>query len=156
MYDHTRARLRDAFTHYEVSNWARPGQHCRHNLVYWRNQAYLGLGAGAHGSLGGRYANVLRPRRYIHRLADSAAAPAFPFSPAVAQRARHARGRHGRNDDARLRLLRGRRGVRGFRRAPASTCAPSTRANSTRACNGDSRGAERSGALVRRGRAVGE
>jgi oxygen-independent coproporphyrinogen-3 oxidase len=90
MYDYTRARLRGAFTHYEVSNWARPGKHCRHNLVYWRNQAYLGLGAGAHGSLGGwRYSNVLRPRRYIHRLADGATEPpAFPFSPAVAQRER--------------------------------------------------------------------
>jgi oxygen-independent coproporphyrinogen III oxidase len=33
------------FRHYEISNWAKPGRECRHNLVYWRNEPYLGLGA---------------------------------------------------------------------------------------------------------------
>ena len=37
---------------YEVSNHARPGQHCRHNLNAWRYGDYLGLGPGAHGRLG--------------------------------------------------------------------------------------------------------
>jgi oxygen-independent coproporphyrinogen III oxidase len=72
------------FRHYEISNWAKPGRECRHNLVYWRNEPYLGLGAGAHGSAGGyRYQVVRRPRTYIRRLEQPAAGP-FPLSAAVA------------------------------------------------------------------------
>ena len=42
---------------YEISNFARPGRRSRHNLGYWRRQDYVGLGPGAHGSLGAvRYA----------------------------------------------------------------------------------------------------
>jgi oxygen-independent coproporphyrinogen-3 oxidase len=44
---------------YEISNHARPGQECRHNLAYWRSQDYAGIGPGAHGRLNagpGRYA----------------------------------------------------------------------------------------------------
>jgi oxygen-independent coproporphyrinogen III oxidase len=49
-----------------------PGQECRHNLAYWRNEAYLGLGAGAHGQAGGyRYEVVKQPRVYLRRLAVS-------------------------------------------------------------------------------------
>ncbi|WP_432823216.1 radical SAM family heme chaperone HemW [Trichloromonas sp.] len=36
------------YDHYEISNYARPGRQCRHNLGYWRRQACLGIGAGAH------------------------------------------------------------------------------------------------------------
>ena len=39
---------------YEVSNHARPGAECRHNLVYWRYGDYLGVGPGAHGRVDGR------------------------------------------------------------------------------------------------------
>ncbi len=37
---------------YEISNYARPGEECRHNLVYWRYQPYVGVGPGAHGRIG--------------------------------------------------------------------------------------------------------
>lgn len=58
------------FEHYEISNWARPGYRSRHNLTYWRNQPYLGFGAGAHSYFRGeRYANVRAPQEYIARLA---------------------------------------------------------------------------------------
>jgi oxygen-independent coproporphyrinogen-3 oxidase len=57
------------FEHYEISNWARPGLACRHNLIYWRNGNYLGLGAGAHGHANGyRYSVVKQPRVYIRRI----------------------------------------------------------------------------------------
>ena len=39
------------FPAYEISNHARPGAECRHNLVYWRYQDYVGIGPGAHGRL---------------------------------------------------------------------------------------------------------
>jgi oxygen-independent coproporphyrinogen-3 oxidase len=69
---------------YEISNWAQPGLECRHNLVYWRNQEYLGLGAGAHGSANSiRYEIVKQPRVYIRRLEAEAIGP-FPLSAAVA------------------------------------------------------------------------
>lgn len=38
---------REGFCHYEISNYAVPGKECIHNLTYWRNQEYLGVGLGA-------------------------------------------------------------------------------------------------------------
>jgi len=56
------------YEHYEISNWALPGYACAHNLTYWRNGEYLGLGAGAHGHAAGwRYQIVKQPRVYIRR-----------------------------------------------------------------------------------------
>ena len=50
-----RARLTAAgYRHYEISNFARPGAECRHNLRYWRCQDWLGLGPAAHSFVDGR------------------------------------------------------------------------------------------------------
>ena len=50
MFEHTQARLEQAgLPAYEISNHARPGAACRHNLIYWRYQDYVGVGPGAHG-----------------------------------------------------------------------------------------------------------
>jgi oxygen-independent coproporphyrinogen-3 oxidase len=52
MYTAARGTLRTAgYRHYEISNFARPGKECRHNLKYWRRDGYLGLGPSAHGLL---------------------------------------------------------------------------------------------------------
>jgi oxygen-independent coproporphyrinogen-3 oxidase len=57
------------FRHYEISNWAIPGYESRHNLVYWENGPYLGVGPGAHSSLfGHRFANMKSPRGYMRSL----------------------------------------------------------------------------------------
>lgn len=58
------------FAHYEVSNYAKPGAEARHNLGYWRGDPYLGLGAGAWGTLpfdGARlrYRNTPAAERYL-------------------------------------------------------------------------------------------
>jgi len=51
---------------YEVSNWAAPGEECRHNLLYWSEGEYLGIGCAAHGHTDGRrWWNVRTPERYI-------------------------------------------------------------------------------------------
>ncbi|MBF6599076.1 MAG: radical SAM family heme chaperone HemW [Dehalococcoidia bacterium] len=74
-YEWTQDRLAAAgYEHYEISNWARPGRRCAHNLIYWRNGEYLGLGAGAHSHLHGvRFSTVLLPNRYAE-LVDASAA----------------------------------------------------------------------------------
>lgn len=60
---------------YEISNWARRGQECRHNLTYWRNGEWLGLGAGAHSHFGGyRFADVYSPKQYVRSVEETVAA----------------------------------------------------------------------------------
>ena len=56
------------YRHYEISNWAHPGLESRHNLIYWRNEPYLGVGPGAHSRLGEyRFWTVLSPLDYAGR-----------------------------------------------------------------------------------------
>jgi oxygen-independent coproporphyrinogen-3 oxidase len=82
------------FKQYEISNWAKPGRQCRHNLQYWRGQPYLGFGAGAHGWAGGlRISNVLRIKTYIERLHSDYPFPntPYPLSPATVNQTRISR-----------------------------------------------------------------
>lgn len=99
MYEWASEKLEmHGYTQYEISNWARRDADgnllaCRHNLQYWRNLPYLGLGAGAHGYANGmRTVNVLSPAAYIERLhaAYTPASqvveqnlPVFPRTPAT-------------------------------------------------------------------------
>lgn len=54
---------------YEISNWARPGHECRHNLLYWSEGEYLAVGCAAHGHRGGRrHWNVRTPERYVRAI----------------------------------------------------------------------------------------
>ncbi|MCC2686552.1 MAG: coproporphyrinogen oxidase [Paenibacillaceae bacterium] len=67
MFERIMDRLRGAgYGQYEISNFAKPGFESRHNTVYWRNQSYYGLGAGAHGYMqGNRHVNVKGIAEYI-------------------------------------------------------------------------------------------
>lgn len=66
MYEATIDALAAAgFAQYEISNFARPGCECRHNLVYWHNRPYLGVGPSASGFVeGARYKNVPDAAQY--------------------------------------------------------------------------------------------
>jgi len=87
MYEWSCERLASAaYLQYEISNWCRPGEECRHNLVYWRNGEWLGLGPGAHSHLrsrnpvargqGYRFADVYSPKQYIARVNETVQLPA--------------------------------------------------------------------------------
>lgn len=57
------------YTHYEISNFAQPGYECHHNVLYWKNGDYLGLGAGAHSHFGNlRYSNIKGPKEYVGKV----------------------------------------------------------------------------------------
>jgi oxygen-independent coproporphyrinogen III oxidase len=78
MYELAQELLASAgYEQYEISNWAQPGYACRHNLVYWRNGRWLGLGAGGHSSIGGyRFSDARSPQAYIDRVEETAKAGA--------------------------------------------------------------------------------
>ena len=68
-----RSATAPALPAYEISNHARPGAECRHNLVYWRAHEYAGIGPGAHGRLdidGERHATATekRPESWLMRV----------------------------------------------------------------------------------------
>jgi len=86
MYEWAGRRLSEAgYQQYEISNWSRPGEECRHNLVYWRNDEWLALGPGAHSHWGGhRFADVYSPRQYVRLVSETAEVPPSPeASPAA-------------------------------------------------------------------------
>ncbi|OQY39317.1 coproporphyrinogen III oxidase [Candidatus Atribacteria bacterium 4572_76] len=56
----------NGFEHYEIANFARPHKKSMHNLIYWQNKPYLGIGAGAYSYIRGyRYMNYENPVKYI-------------------------------------------------------------------------------------------
>ena len=72
---------------YEVSNWARPGAECRHNLAYWTGADWWGAGPGAHGHLDGRrWWNLKHPAAYAQAVAQGQ-------SPAAGEETVDSRGR---------------------------------------------------------------
>jgi len=67
MYEHTIETLTaKGYHHYEISNFAQPGRECRHNINYWKNGNYIGIGAGAHSHVNGRrWANPDPVEEYV-------------------------------------------------------------------------------------------
>lgn len=72
MYEYADERLQAAgYENYEISNWSLPGHQSRHNLTYWHNLPYLGMGAGASSFFDNRrFSNVREPLAYIRLLRD--------------------------------------------------------------------------------------
>jgi oxygen-independent coproporphyrinogen-3 oxidase len=66
MYEYADELLQQAgYINYEISNWALPGHHSRHNLTYWQNLPYIGMGAGAYSYFGNRrFSNERDPLTY--------------------------------------------------------------------------------------------
>ena len=59
------------YTHYEVSNWAKPGFESKHNLTYWYNERYYGIGLGASGYIDNvRYKNTTNFEKYVSNKND--------------------------------------------------------------------------------------
>jgi oxygen-independent coproporphyrinogen-3 oxidase len=102
MYEHTVAALAAAgFHHYEISNWARPGQECRHNLLYWEDGEWLALGPSASGHAAGlRWKNVAVLQEWLEQ---------GPWSPVRSVEALDEDGRIGEAFLMGLRLLDGMR-----------------------------------------------
>jgi oxygen-independent coproporphyrinogen-3 oxidase len=67
MFEYTIDTLTAAgYKHYEISNFAKPEHECRHNINYWKNGNYIGIGAGAHSHVNGkRWANTDSIEEYI-------------------------------------------------------------------------------------------
>ncbi len=67
MYEYTNDFLSSkGYLHYEISNFAKPGKKCKHNIVYWKNEEYIGIGTGAFSFVNGkRYCNIKNVKEYI-------------------------------------------------------------------------------------------
>ncbi len=72
----------EGYGNYEISNFARRGYECMHNLIYWNCHDYLGVGAGAHSHIrsggeqgwGRRWSNIRNPELYMKRVTDDGSA----------------------------------------------------------------------------------
>jgi oxygen-independent coproporphyrinogen-3 oxidase len=91
LYERTVERLaRAGFVHHEVSSWARPGFHARHNTLYWKQVAYLGLGSSA-SSLrldnggGVRFSNHRSVDRYLAADKERRAITTLTDDPRIAE-----------------------------------------------------------------------
>ena len=86
MYDLTTHYLHEqGYSRYEISNYARPGYECQHNLKYWTYQSYLGLGAASHSFIkGDRIANVSNIKQYIEIISHNHSAVEFQETPKIA------------------------------------------------------------------------
>jgi oxygen-independent coproporphyrinogen-3 oxidase len=73
MYEWSLAYLEaQGYEHYEISNWALPGFSSKHNLIYWQNKEYLGLGAAAASYVERkRWKNCSNIEEYIRRVSDN-------------------------------------------------------------------------------------
>lgn len=82
MYDDLTVMMDTAgYPQYEISSWGRPSAH---NLQYWRNLPYFGLGAGAHGYVNRtRTVNAMRPEIYIKRMNHTSDELVLPYTPAT-------------------------------------------------------------------------
>ncbi len=59
------------YNQYEISNFSKPGYECKHNLIYWENKNYIGLGLSAHGYIkNSRYGNLTNLNEYSLRVAN--------------------------------------------------------------------------------------
>lgn len=65
----------EGFERYEVSNWARPGRECRHNLLYWSDSPYLGVGCGAVSFLDGWRTERIKPPLYYQKALSQGRTP---------------------------------------------------------------------------------
>lgn len=83
LFKHTLKTMEEAgYTQYEISNFAKSGKECQHNINYWRNGNYIGLGAGASTFWNGiRRKNINSPAKYIEQTLKTSQAIDFEESP---------------------------------------------------------------------------
>lgn len=76
MYEDTAPFLKEyGYDQYEISNYAKPGRECRHNVGYWKRTDYLGLGLGAASLMGAeRFSNISDRMEYLEKSRE----PDFP------------------------------------------------------------------------------
>ncbi|GJQ60042.1 MAG: coproporphyrinogen III oxidase [Candidatus Scalindua sp.] len=79
MYDYLKHTLtKSGFVHYEISNYAKNGKECLHNLIYWKNREYVGIGPGAFSYLNGeRFSNIRNVKDYLSAVSSKRSVISF-------------------------------------------------------------------------------